>query len=337
MAVVKANAYGHGDIQISKILQNSGITDFAVSNIDEACRLRKAGIKGQILILGYTPITYIQRLFDYDITQALVSEEYAEAVANMNIPIKCQFAIDTGMNRIGLNLKEIDKCEDIIRKYGVKLNITGIFTHLCIADTDTKMAVDFTKEQICKFEKLSTRLSDLNLSYIHCLNSAGGLWHDSYVSYFIRLGIILYGLKPDYKNRLPEGIEPAMEWKSEVSMVKTVLRGDTIGYGRSFIAESNMLVATIPTGYADGYNRLLSNKGYVIINGQKAPIVGKICMDQFMVDITKINDVKMGTEVILMGKYGDESLDADDIAKMTDTIGYEVICNISSRVPRIYV
>lgn len=336
MAVVKADAYGHGDVEVATVLSKYGITDFAVSNIEEACRLRTAGISGQILILGYTPPEEARRLIDNDITQTLISEDYAAELAKQGETVKCQFAIDTGMNRIGLDADDVDGCERTIRHYSNRFNLVGIFTHLCVADTDTDQAKSYTGEQIRKFEMIAERIADLHLPYHHCMNSAGGLWHKSTTSQFVRLGIILYGLKPDYANDLPAGIQPALSWKSVVSMVKAVHPGESIGYGRSFFTTKEMRVATIPTGYADGYNRHLSNKGFVLINGKKAPIVGRICMDQMMVDVTDIADAQMGTEVVLLGQSEDEVISADDMAHMIDTIGYEIVCNISSRVERRY-
>mgnify|MGYP003290120873 CR=1 FL=1 len=337
MAVIKADAYGHGDISVAKALFEEGITDFAVSNIDEACRLRELGINGEILILGYTPIDLLPQVVKYNIMQTIISEEYAEEVCKSNVDIKCQIALDTGMNRIGLNADDVDYCIEIIRKYSKKLNVKGIFTHLCVADSKQVDLIRFTENQIEKFDTIASALSDLKFDYVHCLNSAGGLWHKSKTNMFIRLGIVLYGLKPDYLNVLPDGISTVLEWKSVVSMVKTVYKGETIGYGRTFMAEHEMKIATIPTGYADGYNRLLSNKGYVLINGRRANIVGRICMDQMMVDVTNINDVSMGTEVVLLGRSGNELLTADDMAQIIDTIGYEIVCNISKRVPRVYI
>lgn len=335
MAVIKADAYGHGDREVAKILSEQGIRHFAVSNIDEAIHVREEGVTGQILILGYTPIERARELINYDITQALLSEDYAKRLAATKLPIKCQFAIDTGMRRIGLNADNVDECEKVIRLYSKKLKLDGLFTHLCVADTPQYNC--FTEEQIRKFEKVVSHVSDLDIPYCHCLNSAGGLWHHSAVSYFVRLGIILYGLKPDYMNILPNGIEPALSWKSIVSMIKEVKPGDSIGYGRAFIVEKPMRIATIPTGYADGYPRLMSNKGYVLINGQKASIIGRICMDQMMVDVTNILDVDFETEVVLIGKSGNEVITADDIGNLIGTIGYEIVCGISKRVKRVYL
>lgn len=343
MAVIKADAYGHGDVQVARLLSQSGVHLFAVSNIDEAVGLREAGIQGEILILGYTSVFYAKTLWHHDLTQAIVSEEYAKALAETGMKIKCQFAIDTGMNRIGLDGDNTDECERIIRNYKDSLNLTGIFTHLCVADTDTAECKDFTVGQISKFKAVAERIQDLNLPFMHCCNSAGGLFYlkndeiFEHIGGVVRLGIILYGLKPDDNNELPDGIEPAMEWKSQISMVKDVHPGETIGYGRTYKVEKESRIATVTTGYADGLNRFLSNKGFVMINGYKAPIVGRVCMDQTLVDVTGIPNVKMGTRVTLIGKSGGLVYTADDMARDLGTIGYEIICNITKRVQRFYV
>lgn len=333
MAVVKADAYGHGDRVVAKYLSDNGVRHFAVSNIDEAIHIRAEGVTGQIMILGYTPIERAGELIEYDVIQTLLSEEYAEALAATGLPVKCQFAIDTGMRRIGLNADNPDYCEQVIREYSHRLDLNGLFTHLCVADVPEQNG--FSVKQIGLFEEVSARVSDMNLS-CHCMNSAGGLWHNSNSSCFARLGIILYGLKPNYLNTLPEGIKTVLSWKSVVSMVKSVQPGDTIGYGRSYTVDRPMTIATIPTGYADGYPRLLSNKGYVLINGKKADIVGCVCMDQMMVDVTDIPDVRFESEVVLIGESGDEIITADDLANMIGTIGYEIVCGISKRVDRVY-
>ena len=330
MVVVKADAYGHGDKEVAATLDAMGVKHFAVSNIDEALHVRSV-TDGEILILGYTPIDMAEELVKNNITQTLLSEEYAEALISTGQPVKSQLAIDTGMRRIGLNADDPDECERVVRKYSKHL--TGLFTHLCVADTPEQN--EFTEGQIRKYEAVCDRVADLNLS-CHCMNSAGGLWHEAKSSY-ARLGIILYGLKPDYMNTLPEGIAPVLSWKSVVSMVKDVNPGDTIGYGRSFTVEKPMTIATIPTGYADGYSRLLSNKGWVLIEGRKAPIVGRVCMDQMMVDVSGIDNVGIGTEVVLLGRSDDEVITADDLANVYGTIGYEIVCGINKRVRRAYL
>lgn len=326
MAVVKADGYGHGAVEVAKTVQALGCENFAVSNIEEAKQLRENGVQGQILILGYTPLSAISELLTYDLTQTLISEDYAEKLSGRGI--KAQFAIDTGMNRIGLDADNSENCERIIRKYSSAFELTGLFTHLCVADI--KSEEEYTNCQIEKFKCVVDRVRDLELPFIHCMNSAGGLWNNGYGN-LVRLGIILYGLKPDYSNELPEGIKSALEWKSVISMIKTVHPGETIGYGRSYMADKEMVVATIPTGYADGYNRRLSNKGKVLINGIEAPIVGRICMDQMMVDVTGL-DVNFEEEVTLLGN----GYTADDMAKDIGTIGYEIVCDIGKRVPRKY-
>lgn len=334
--VVKADAYGHGAVKVASCLQKENVKNFAVSNISEAIELRESHINGQILILGYTPIDQAEKLVKYNLTQTLLSEKYAQDLLDSKLKIRCQFAIDTGMNRIGIDVEDLGKCEYIIRKIANStLILDGIFTHLCVADMPSEN--QFTKQQINMFKEIVNCIDDLKLPYIHCLNSAGGLWYKDEVSHFARLGIILYGLKPDYNNQLPKEINPVLEWKSVISMIKNVFPGESVGYGRTYVAKKEMRVATIPTGYADGYNRLLSNKGYVLIHGKKAPILGRICMDQFMVDVSSIPEAREYEEVVLIGKSGKKEFTADDMANMIGTIGYEIICGISKRVPRIYI
>lgn len=336
MAVVKADAYGHGDQKVATALEQVGCKHFAVSNIHEASQLCEAHVDGEILILGYTPPSSFNELYVKGITQAVLSEEYADLLAQNGNHIKCQFAIDTGMNRIGLDANDPKKCAEVIREYSKKLEITGIFTHLCVADSTADEDVIFTDQQIKSFIGVSNCIRDLHLAEEHCLNTAGGLWHNKYGN-IVRLGISLYGLKPDFYNTLPYGIKPALEWKSVISMVKSVHNGEDIGYGRSYHVEHEMRIATIPTGYADGYNRQLSNKGFVLIHGKKAPIVGRVCMDQLMVDVSSIEEAKMGDIVTLIGQSGSEHITADEMGYMIGTIGYEILCSISKRVDRVYI
>lgn len=343
MAVIKADAYGHGDAMVARTLSAKGINLFAVSNIDEAVGLRNAGITGEILILGYSSPIYANTLHFLNLTQAIVSAEYAEALARTGYEIKCQFAIDTGMNRIGIPSYDVKAAASIVRKYSHMLHVNGIFTHLCVADSIEKDDIEYTKRQLTLFKNVAAELKDLSLPYIHCYNSAGGLYHlendefNETIGNVVRLGIILYGLKPDVSDSLPKGIKPAMTWKSVVSLVKDLEEGESISYGRTFTTKRKSKIATVTTGYADGYNRLLSNKGFVLIKGQKAPIVGRVCMDQTLVDVTDIPEIKMGDVVVLMGESDGLNYNADDLAKDLDTIGYEIVCNISKRVQRFYV
>ena len=333
IAVVKADAYGHGDGRIAVELNRLGVDLFAVSNIDEAITLREAGAEGEILILGYTPPELADKLLEYDITQTLISEEYAEVLLARSSELKCQFAIDTGMNRIGLCADDATLCAETVEKYCDKCKMTGVFTHLSCADGDGEDDRAYTEAQLRRFERVADRLAHLELPYIHCLNSAGGLFWADACKYneFVRLGIVLYGLKPDFDNHLPEGVAPILTWKTVVSVVKDLKVGEAVGYGRSFYADRDMKIATLPTGYADGYNRRLSN-GAVYIKGHRAPIVGRICMDQMMVDVSNIPDVCAGDEAVLLG----DGYTADDMARELGTIGYEVVCGISKRVARMY-
>lgn len=343
MAVIKADAYGHGDVQVARMLSYCGCRLFAVSNIDEAVGLRESGIQGEILILGYSSPFYAKTLCDYDLTQAIVSEEYAAALAATPFRMKCQFAIDTGMNRIGIDGDDAAECERIIRTYATRLDVDGLFTHLCVADTPTEECRTFTWGQIEKFRTVAHRVADLRLPYVHCCNSAAGLYYlddsDAFagIGDIVRLGIILYGLKPDTTSVLPDGIRPAITWKSAISQVKDVHPGETIGYGRTFKVERESRIATVTTGYADGLNRLLSNRGHVLVRGCRAPIVGRICMDQTLVDVTDIPGVAMGDKVVVLGRSGELEYNADDMAAELGTIGYEILCNLSKRVQRFYV
>lgn len=343
MAVIKADAYGHGDVMIARTLSKMGVNLFAVSNIDEAVGLRNSGITGEILILGYTSPKYAKTLSFLDLTQTIVSEEYAEELAKSKYEVKCQIAIDTGMNRIGISAIPLDDAETIIRNISRKLIVNGIFTHLCVADSNALSDKQYTMLQLTRFKDIVDRIYDLNLPYIHCYNSAGGLYYlensefNDKIGNIVRLGIMLYGLKADRSMPIPQGIKPAMTWKSVISMVKNVPIGQSIGYGRTFTTRRDSRIATVTTGYADGYSRQLSNKGFVILAGKKAPIVGRICMDQTLIDVTDIPEAKMGERVILMGECDNLSYTADDMAEDLDTIGYEVICDITKRVQRFYL
>lgn len=328
-AVIKANAYGHGDAEVAKALEAAGCGSFAVANFAEGKRLREAGITGDVLILGYSPRELIPDIVGYRLVQTLVSEEHAAAVARPDL--RTVFAIDTGMNRIGIDGENTAECERIVREYAKKTKLEGIFTHLCVADTPCEDG--FTRRQAKLFYRLADRLSDLDLPSVHCLNSAGIIrFRDEDRGNTVRLGIALYGLSPDPAVALPDGILPALEWKTRVSMVKTVMPGETVGYGRAYTAEEPRRIATLTAGYADGYSRRMSGGGYVVINGRRAPLAGRVCMDQTTVDVTGIDGVGPMTEATLIG----EGITADDMAAITGTISYESLCAIGVRVKRIY-
>lgn len=339
MPVVKADAYGHSVESIACALDSAGADSFAVSNLEEALNLRKYGIDKPILILGYTPPESAHMLADHNITQAVFSLEYAIALSEnlQNQTINIHIKLDTGMGRIGFNARneQLSGLDDIFKLYNLKnLKVTGIFTHLCVADSTEIENSDYTEQQYTRFTAVINTLKEngLDIGLIHCSNSAGIIHSGKFLMDICRPGIILYGLMPSASIKLP-GIKPVMTLKSVVSMVKPLYIGETVSYGRTFKAKRDMKVATVTAGYADGYPRLLSNKGEVIINGKRAHIIGNICMDQFMIDVTDIDDVKPGDEVILFG----QEITADEIAGKCSTIGYEIICGITPRVPRIII
>ncbi|MCQ2477802.1 MAG: alanine racemase [Clostridia bacterium] len=342
MAVVKADCYGHGTDIVIPVLDKAGADAFAVSNIEEAIELRDIGIKKPILILGFTPPELAGTLAKYDISQCVYSEEFALALSNdakkQNVKIKIHIKLDTGMGRIGFDLRDSNllgiaaaikcaKLENLIPE--------GIFTHFAVSDRTPASEDGFTDLQYKRFAKGVDLIkkAGLNPEFVHCCNSAAFcLDNDKHLD-MSRPGIILYGLKPSSDLKLTENFIPVMTLKSTVSMVKEIKKGETVSYGRTFTAQKRMKIATVAVGYADGYPRALSNKGYVLINGKKAYIVGRVCMDQMAVDVTNIENVKLGDEVILFGK----DLRVEALADMSDTINYEIVCGISKRVPRIKV
>ena len=302
--------------------------------------MREKGITKPILILGYTPVNKAKELAQNDLSQCVYSKEYAEnlshhAITN-NLQIKIHIKLDTGMSRIGFDCRSDDLCginEAIASAKLEGFTVEGVFTHFAVSDRTPETEDGFTNEQYSRFlaavEVL--RQNGVNPTLCHCANSAAFLQDDDKHLSLSRVGIALYGLSPASDLELKEDLIPVMTVKSVVSLVKEISKGDTVNYGRTFKAEKPMKIATVSAGYADGYPRILSNKGFVLINGQKADIVGRICMDQMCVDVTDIANVKMGDEVILFGK----DLKVDTLADLAGTINYEIICGISPRVPRI--
>lgn len=341
MCVVKADCYGHGSPECTKYLQRTvGCRWFAVSNLNEAIELRNNGIGGEILILGYTPPEYAPTLSEYNIIQAITEYDYARQLSHNAVDgVRTHIKLDTGMTRIGLRLKTADEYAEETVKISELENIyvEGIFTHLCVADSTDAEMVAFTKKQIEIFNDVYKKLCDrgLDIRHHHYLNSAGGILHNGGDSTLARLGIVLYGLKPDVSLEIPFELRPVMELKAVVSQVKTVEAGASVSYGRTYFANETIKVATVSVGYADGVPRALSNKGELIVNGKRAKIIGRVCMDQLMLDVTGI-DVKAGDVATVIGKDGDEEITADEIAVLCDTIGYEIVCDITKRVPRLY-
>ena len=342
MAVVKADAYGHSVRIVAPILEQHGADLFAVSNIEEAITLRGCGITRPILILGYTPVSMAAQLYLNDIAQCVYSPEYAAALSERacadGVKIKVHIKLDTGMSRLGFDCRDekLSGIEDAIAAAKLKGFIfEGIFTHFAVSDRTETSEDGFTDKQYSRFCNAVKQFEAVGLTpkYRHCCNSAAFCLDKDKHFDMCRPGIILYGLTPSSDLKLKEDFIPVMTVKSVVSMVKTIGKGDTVSYGKTFTAEKQMKIATVTAGYADGYPRLLSNKGYVLINGKRANIIGRVCMDQMSVDVTDIDEVKQGDEVILFGK----TLPVEELADMCGTINYEIICGISPRVPRITV
>ena len=340
ISVVKADAYGHGFEHCVKALEEVGCDMFAVSNVLEAVELRDVGIKGDILVLGYTPVETAETLAKNNIIQCVYSLEYATALSEkaseLGIEIKAHLKLDTGMSRIGFNCRneETDVLEIEKALLLDNLKYTGVFMHFASADSNDASDVDFTKLQFERFMDTVSKLEQkgFNFPIKHSCNSAGAISYDDMYLDAVRAGIVLYGLKPSEDVVIDSGIKPVMSMYSVVSQVKTILPEDTVSYGRTFKADKPLKVATITCGYADGVPRLLSNKGRVLINGKSAQIIGRVCMDQFCVDVTDIPDVKIGDVAEIFGN----NISVDEVALNAQTINYEIVCGITKRVPKIY-
>lgn len=337
MAVVKADAYGHGDVRVAHALDRQGADWFAVSSISEAARLRDAGIEKPILILGYTPISRAYQLHQLQITQTVYSYEYGKKlsdalcdVGEIDIHIK----IDSGMSRLGyFGENAVQEIADTVKLPNLKAD--GIFTHFTCADEFDDESVAFTQEQYRIFTDIISKLEQKGIVFAlhHCCNSAATLCRPEYHMDMVRPGLIMYGIDPTGKS--PVQLTPVMRFKSVVGMVKEKQAGNVVSYGNTYRLDKPTRIATVPIGYADGYHRALSNKGYLCRDGQKLPIIGRICMDQLMVDAGD-TDLKIGDELIVFGTEKD-GVTAADLAKLCDTIPYELICVLGKRVQRVYV
>jgi len=342
MGVVKADAYGHGAMEVVKTLIQNGVTRLAVSMLDEAIQLRQHGVDIPILILSYTDPVRAEEIIQYDVTQTVFSFDLAEALSEaaqkLKKNVKIHIKIDTGMTRVGFmpgysavkNVVEISKLPRII--------IEGIFTHFASADEADR---SYTYMQFERFMSICSELGRIGV-YIpikHVANSAAIIEYPEMHLDMVRPGIILYGMYPSNEvDHAKIDLKPAMTLKANVIYVKDVEPNTCISYGRTFVTSRTSRIATIPIGYADGYTRLLSNKANVLINGELAPVVGRICMDQCMVDVTDLkNEVSVGDEVVLFGKQGDRQIRIEDIANTIGTINYEIACIIGKRIPRVYL
>ncbi len=329
-AVVKADAYGHCVQHIARLYDTLGVRWFAVSNLEEALQLRQMGLSQRILILSYTPPEAVATLAAQNITTAVVSLEHAEALSaravaegvNLTVHLK----VDTGMGRVGLR-----EDADILAAARLpRLKAEGIFTHFATADTEDEA---FVRVQYAAFAAhiAAAEAAGVCFALKHCCNSAATLRYKEYHMDMVRPGIILYGCMPD--GSANPHLRPALSLKTVVSQVKTVAAGETISYGRTFTAAHPMRLATVPIGYADGYSRLFSNRATMLVNGRRAAVVGRVCMDQTVLDVSAIDDVEAGTAVTVFG----EGLPVEELATEIGTISYELLCLIGKRVPRVFL
>lgn len=346
--VVKADAYGHGAVRMAREFEELGADWFAVSNLEEALQLRLGQIQKPVLVLGYTPPEEAAALAKYHISQCVYSLEYAKELSHYavesGVTVKIHVKIDTGMSRLGFYYQDISRDEATVQEVKAACTLPGlypegIFTHFAVSD-EGKEGDAFTMRQFGCFKEMIESLlrEDVSFEVRHCANSAAVFDYPLSHLDMVRAGIVIYGLYPSEELRSRPDLTPVLSLKSVVSHIKTVKPGATISYGRKFTADREMKVATVPVGYADGYPRILSAKGaQVLIGGKRCTILGRICMDQLMADVSDLPEVQVGDTVTLIGRDGQEAISADELASLEGSINYEVICGLSKRVPRVYL
>lgn len=345
IGVIKANGYGHGATECAKVLSYNGCNWFAVATIEEALNLREDGIEGDIVILGLTPMQCLDTVVEYDLTPVIMSYEMAEALSAEAVKqgkenFKCLFALDTGMGRIGYRVFTQEEREYALERFKKMselsgINLYGVITHFSTADEEQR---EYTGKQIENYSAFIDMVNEAGFEPKKiCANSAAIMVYPEVHFDAARPGIILYGLAPSgYLKGKVLDLKPVMSVHAEILNLKTVPAGTSVSYARKFTSEKDTVIATIGLGYADGYSRLNSNKIYALCKGVKCPVVGNICMDQCMVDVTEVPDVQYGDEIILMGKSGDLEYSADDIAAINGTINYEITCCFDLRLPKVY-
>ncbi len=340
-AVIKADGYGHGAKKIAETLLENGADRIAIAVLDEGIELRQAGYNDvPIFIMGYTDPERVELVLDYDLEQAVYSWELAEALSKhaqaKNKTAKIHIKIDTGMGRIGL--KPDSESVELIKRISDLPNIMveGIFTHFAVADEVDK---SYTKTQYEKFNWICSELEkeNIHIPLKHCGNSAAIIDLPDFHMNMVRAGIMLYGLAPSYDVQLQKlELKQVMSLKVRISHVKEIEQGQSVSYGRKFIAAKKSKIASLPIGYADGFTRMLSGKAEALVKGKRVPVAGRICMDQCMFDVTGIEDVKVGDEAVLFGRQGESFISIDEVADKLGTINYEIVCMIGKRVPRVY-
>jgi len=339
LAVVKADAYGHGAVEVARRLEASGVDMLGVALVEEGAKLREAGIHTPILVLGGVFGYQVAELLALDLTPVLFDKAQAEAFSNVakqagrRLPVHVK--IDTGMGRIGAMMEVAVGLINAIKAMP-GLEVEGIMTHLSEADALDK---SFAEHQVSRFNLLMEELELLGIKapLVHAAGSAAIIDFGPALFNMVRPGIMLYGYYPSPHMRDMVDLRPVLSLKSRVLHVKEMQKGLPVSYGRTFVTGRTSLIATLPIGYADGLSRGLSNKGEVLIRGRKCPIVGRVCMDMMMVDVTEAGDVRFGDEAVIIGRQNEAEVSAEDIAGILGTISYEVLCNVSARVPRVYL
>lgn len=340
MAIVKADAYGHGALEVAKTCLYNGASWLGVATSDEAVYLRKNNIFEPILILSYTIQSKFEDIINYNLTQTIycyeIAKELSKVATKLKKTVDVHIKIDTGMGRLGFFPNSESLKEIIMISKLPFLKITGVYTHFATSDAKNK---DFSKEQFNKFKCFLDELKKNGISDIitHSSNSGAILDLEDFYLDMVRAGIIIYGAYPSNEVDTSMNILPAMSLKTHISFIKEVPAGTSVGYNRTYFTDKPTKIATVPVGYADGYSRIMSNKSNVIINGQLAPVIGNICMDQMMLDVTHIKNININDTVILLGEDKNLKISAEDLAVLQGTINYEVFCSIGKRVPRVYI
>ncbi|RLB04423.1 MAG: alanine racemase [Deltaproteobacteria bacterium] len=338
LAVVKADAYGHGSVPISRKLEELGVDLLGVATVKEGVEVRRGGVRKPVLILSGIYREEVEDVLSYQLTPMIYRLEIAEALsaeaAKLGKKVPVHIKVDTGMGRIGVLYEEAPAFLDRLRNLP-NIEIEGVASHLSTAD---EVDSPFAKEQLRRFFWIIEEMKGLGMvpSLRHIANSAAVFNLPAAHLNLVRPGIMLYGSypSPSFKERI--SLQPVMSWKSQVADLKRVPAGFPISYGRTFFTQRPSLIAAIPVGYADGYSRLFSNRGEVLIKGRRAPVVGRVCMDWTMVDVTDIKGVEVGEEVVLMGRQLDQEITPEELARQIGTIPYEILCSVGKRVPRIY-
>ncbi len=340
LAVVKADAYGHGIVETSRVLLENGADGLGVAILDEAVSLRENGFNVPIVILGYTPVSDFPQIVKHNLIQTIYDYSHAEILSHealrKNLRIPVHIKIDTGMGRLGfLPVKDsVDILANIMDLPGIY--VEGIYTHFSNADSSDS---GYTQEQLEHFLGFLGKLEDRNIRIPirHAANSAGILNYPQAHLDMVRPGIILYGLLPATPLHNAPQLKPVMSLKARVASVKNLPEGTSISYGCTCTLERNRLIAVLPLGYADGYTRHFSNNSFALVGGHRVPLIGRVCMDQVMVDVSEVPDIQIGDEAVLLGQQHDSEITAEELALRAGTINYEIVCMISNRVPRRYI